>query len=55
MNKIMQWLGVFSLVVLGACAPEVGSEAWCKDLADKPKGDWSSNEVVDYAKHCTFN
>ena len=55
MNKIMQWLGVFSLVVLGACAPEVGSEAWCKDLADKPKGDWSSTEAVDYAKHCTFN
>ncbi len=35
-----------------ACSPEVGSEGWCKDLKQKPKGDWSANEVKDYAKHC---
>ncbi|MCH4295874.1 DUF3012 domain-containing protein [Shewanella sp. 3B26] len=39
---------------LAACAPEVGSEAWCKKMEEKPKGDWSANEAADYAKHCVF-
>ncbi|GIU50456.1 DUF3012 domain-containing protein [Shewanella sp. KT0246] len=44
------------VLVLGltACAPEVGSEAWCKQMKEKPSGDWSSNEAADYAKHCLF-
>ena len=41
-----------AVLLLSACAPEVGSDAWCKSLAEKPKGDWSANEVTDYAKHC---
>jgi len=24
-------------------------------MSDKPKGDWSANEAVDYAKHCLFD
>jgi hypothetical protein len=40
------------LLALTACAPEIGSEKWCANLKAKPKGDWSSNEAVDYAKHC---
>ncbi|NKF49225.1 DUF3012 domain-containing protein [Shewanella sp. WXL01] len=39
---------------LAACAPEVGSEAWCKDMKEKPKGDWTANEAADFAKHCVF-
>lgn len=39
---------------LSACAPEVGSEAWCKQMKEKPSGDWSANEASDYAKHCVF-
>ena len=35
-----------------ACAPEVGSKAWCEKMAEKPKADWSANEAADYAKHC---
>jgi len=31
---------------------EVGSEAWCQDMKDKPKGDWTANEAGDFAKHC---
>lgn len=42
------------LLSLTACAPEVGSEAWCSKMDEKPKGDWSSNEAADYAKHCIF-
>jgi hypothetical protein len=40
------------LVLLGACSPEVGSEAWCEDMKQKAKGDWTANEAADFAKHC---
>ena len=40
--------------ILTACAPEIGSEAWCEDMDEKPKGDWSSNEAAEYAKNCVF-
>ena len=36
------------------CAPEVGSEAWCDDMAEKPKGDWTANEAAEFAKNCVF-
>lgn len=36
-----------------ACAP-VGSEAWCRKMKNKAKGDWTANEASDYAKHCLF-
>ncbi|MCE9687658.1 MULTISPECIES: DUF3012 domain-containing protein [Shewanella] len=39
---------------LSACAPEVGSDAWCKQMKEKPSGDWTTNEAKDYAKHCVF-
>jgi len=35
-----------------ACSPEVGSKEWCAQMKEKPKGDWSANEAVAYAKHC---
>jgi hypothetical protein len=40
------------LLALSACAPEVGSERWCADMKAKPKADWTTNEAVDYTKHC---
>ena len=43
------------LLVLAACAPEVGSECWCKNMEEKPKGDWSTNEAIDYAEHCLLD
>lgn len=39
---------------LSACAPEIGSERWCNNLKEKPKGDWSMNEAGNFAKHCVF-
>jgi hypothetical protein len=33
---------------------EVGSEQWCAQLQEKPKGDWTANEAADYAKYCLF-
>lgn len=39
-------------LMLAGCAPEIGSDKWCANLKEKPKGDWSLNEAADYAKHC---
>lgn len=44
-----------SMLSLTACAPEVGSEAWCNAMKEKPKGDWSANEASDFAQHCLLN
>lgn len=46
-------VAVFAIVAV-ACSPEVGSEEWCKSLKEKPKGEWTSNEAGDFAKHCVF-
>lgn len=35
-----------------ACAPEVGSKAWCENMGEKDKGDWTASEATDFAKHC---
>ena len=43
-----------SLLLLSACAAEVGSERWCKALKDKPKGEWTANEAADFTRHCVF-
>lgn len=43
-----------AVLLLAACAPEVGSDAWCEDMADKPKGDWTANEAAEFAKNCIF-
>jgi DUF3012 family protein len=55
MNKLIQLI-VFSisLFLLSACAPEVGSEKWCSQMKDKPKGDWTANEATEYTKNCIF-
>ncbi|WP_420427672.1 DUF3012 domain-containing protein [Algiphilus sp.] len=39
---------------LSACSPEVGSKAWCQDMDEEPKGDWSANEATAYARNCIF-
>ena len=53
MNQSLRWVAcVFVCAWLAACAPEVGSDKWCQQLKDKPKGDWSMNEATDFAKHC---
>ncbi|MDA1074878.1 MAG: DUF3012 domain-containing protein [Proteobacteria bacterium] len=45
---------VSASLTLGGCAPEVGSEAWCKAMKDKPKGDWSANDALDFSRHCVL-
>ncbi|MDA9556676.1 DUF3012 domain-containing protein [Vibrio sp.] len=50
MKKVMAVL--LSSLFLAACAPEVGSKDWCKEMDKKPKGDWTASETGDYTKHC---
>ena len=52
MKKI---ISVFILaVVVTGCSPELGSDAWCAEMKEKPKGDWTATEVKDFTKHCIF-
>jgi uncharacterized lipoprotein YehR (DUF1307 family) len=43
---------ILAVLSLTACSPEVGSDAWCSNMKEKPSGDWSVNEAADYTKHC---
>lgn len=45
---------LIGLMAIGGCAPEVGSERWCDAMRDKPRGDWSTNEALDYTRYCIF-
>ena len=55
-------VGLLSLATLSSTActqglrrtPAVGSEAWCEQMNEKPKGDWTGNEAAAYARHCLF-
>lgn len=53
--KILLVMSVlFVALGLAACAPKVGSDAWCKMIKEQPKGDLSANQAADFAKHCVF-
>lgn len=48
-------IAAFMVALLSACSPEVGTDAWCTAMQEKPKGEWSANEAGDFAKHCLLN
>jgi hypothetical protein len=39
---------------LAACTPEVGSERWCEVMRDKPRGDWTANDALEFARSCVL-
>jgi len=53
LNKIL--ISALTLVLVTACAPEIGSKEWCADMKEKPKGEWTLDETKNYAKHCIFS
>lgn len=53
-NYLITALFAVSFLLLTACTAEVGSEQWCTDMKEKPKGDWTANEASDFAEHCIF-
>lgn len=53
--KMIKLVFVITMVhLVSACAPKVGSPAWCTAIEEKPKGELTINEAKDYAKHCVF-
>ena len=55
MRRAVGFISVLMMTaIVSACSPEVGSEEWCADLKEKPKGDWTANEAADFTKHCIF-
>ncbi|MCF7822023.1 MAG: DUF3012 domain-containing protein [Mariprofundaceae bacterium] len=55
MKKVIVAVVVAAFALLAAgCSPEVGSKAWCQQMKEKPKGDWTATEAKDYTKHCLF-
>jgi hypothetical protein len=45
---------LMTVTFLSACSPEIGSKAWCENMQQKDKGNWTANEAADYAKNCLF-
>ena len=43
---------VLALGLVSACSPEVGSDAWCTQMKDTPRGEWTGNDTLNFAKHC---
>lgn len=55
-SKAFVFVALVGLIAgLSGCAPEVGSPRWCEAMAEKPKGDWTANEALDYAEHCLID
>ncbi len=55
LKKLAKSLTITSLLIIAyGCAPEVGSDAWCEDMAEKDKGDWSANDASEFASNCIF-
>jgi hypothetical protein len=46
------WLTVAAW--LAGCAPEVGSPRWCDAMREKPRGDWTANEALEFARSCVL-
>lgn len=44
-----------TLLALGACSVEPGSEKWCQQKADQPKSEWTSSDAVTYARNCILD
>lgn len=58
MSKIPTLLTLTLLItntlLITGCSAEVGSERWCTNMKETPKGDWTASQAKDYGKHCLF-
>ena len=54
MKRLLPILSLVVLALVSGCAPKLGSEAWCKGMDAKAKGDWTGHEATAYAKHCVL-
>ena len=55
-STLFKGLGLSLIILLmTSCSMLTGTKVWCEYMEEKPKGDWSVNEVKDYATHCVFD
>jgi hypothetical protein len=55
MRNVWQAVVLIGVVTwLAACAPEVGSERWCENMREKPPGDVTANEALEFARSCVL-
>ncbi len=52
LRRTMVLIGIVAWLI--ACAPEVGSERWCEQMREKPRGDWTANEALEFARSCVL-
>jgi hypothetical protein len=54
--KSIALTGMLAALAMGltACAPEVGSPRWCEVMKEKPRGDWTANEALEFARSCVI-
>lgn len=41
-----------SILLLGACSVEPGSEKWCSMKKDQPKSEWTGSDAITFARNC---
>ena len=44
-----------SMLVLGACSAEPGSEKWCAQKKEQSKSEWTSSDAVTFASSCLLD
>ncbi len=55
LKKVFSTLAaIYLATLLSGCEPEVGTDKWCEKMADTPKGDWSTNDAMEFAENCIF-
>lgn len=54
MRSVMRAILIFVTIWLAACEPEIGSERWCENMREKPRGDWTANEALEFARSCVL-
>ncbi|WP_144394781.1 DUF3012 domain-containing protein [Pleionea sediminis] len=55
MKTARYFIILLTLSLTLGCAPKVGSDEWCEAMKEKPKGDWTANELKDFTKYCVLN
>jgi hypothetical protein len=44
-----------SILLLGACSAEPGSEKWCKLKQEQAKSEWTMSDATTYATSCIID
>jgi hypothetical protein len=46
---------IASVLLLGACSLEPGSEKWCALKKEQAKSEWTGSDAVTFAKNCLIS